>query len=81
MHKTIEDRLAMAQCFIGDKDDQIPVVLDIMENAFDNVYSVWSERFFVVMDGVLAFKSMPKDDLHHVLDLRSWVEHKVGDMQ
>lgn len=37
----------------------MPVVVDTITNEADAAYDAWPERLFVVVDGVVAFKSAP----------------------
>jgi len=47
-HKTIEDRINVALQFQQDFQYRAELYVDTIENTFNNLYSVWPERGFVV---------------------------------
>jgi len=46
-HKTIEDRIAVANTFVNDYKFNIPVFVDNMEDTFDFHYGAWPERYYM----------------------------------
>jgi len=46
--KTQEERIAAAQYFVDKYGLKIPVLVDNMDNAFDNVFAAWPERWFLL---------------------------------
>lgn len=62
-HKSITDRINCATKFINTFDFKIPMYLDSMSNDFDNIFSVWPFRFYVIefdqTKSVFVFKFIP----------------------
>ena len=82
--KTLAERLARARHFrdaYGVSPD-IPVVVDKMDNAFDNAYAVWPERFFVLSDdgngASLALVGQPATEFGYE---RGDIQHYLGGRQ
>lgn len=72
-HESLEDRIAAAQSFVNDMKYQIPVVVDSMSNAFDQVYAVWPDRYFVIEQGVLKLVPSPGTYGYDRMDLHFWL--------
>lgn len=56
-HKTIDDRVEMAETFITQYDWTIPTYLDTMSNDFNRIYSAWPDRAFVIHEGKVVYMS------------------------
>lgn len=56
-HKTIADRIAMADKFIADYEWNVPTYVDTMTNDFNRVYSAWPDRAFVIFEGRVVYMS------------------------
>jgi len=55
--KTLEDRLAIARDFAGRTSYEIPMMVDRLDNAADELYAGWPERLYVIDEqGLIAFK-------------------------
>ena len=55
--KTMEDRLAIARDFVEQSEYSIPLLVDRIENAADEVYAGWPERLYVIdPDGKITYK-------------------------
>jgi len=55
--RTLEDRLAIARDFVEQSEYALPMLIDRMENAADEVYAGWPERIYVIDEsGKIAFK-------------------------
>jgi len=72
--KSIEQRLALADKFVADYKFEIPMVVDPMDNSFDEVFCAWPFRFYTVKDGKLAFKAQPHKAQYDLNHLRAWIE-------
>jgi len=72
-HKCVEDRIAAARDFIKTNSWRLPTVVDSMENCFMNTYLAHPERFYVLLNGKLAFKAQPRDAYYPVSDLVAWL--------
>jgi len=72
-HKCIDDRIAVANEFIKANSWRLPTVVDTMEDCFMHTYWAHPERFFVLLNGKLAFKAQPRDAYYPVSDLVQWL--------
>lgn len=61
-HKSLEDRLTMAQKLVSDYDWPIPTVVDTMDNAFNGVYAVWPDRAYLIYENTILYKARVNDD-------------------
>lgn len=61
-HKTLEDRLELANKFIKDYEWKIPTVVDTMENDFNEKYAAWPDRAYVISNGKLEYFARINDD-------------------
>jgi len=73
VHKTIEDRLRAASLLVKEYGIQLPVLVDTMENEFDNQYAVWPERYFVANNNmILTSVGFPASEMgfsHNMIDV------------
>jgi len=65
-HKTLEDRIAAAEQFRDTFKLPFPVVVDGIENPFENVFCTWPFRFYIVSSCQVAFQSQPQDCTYHL---------------
>jgi len=74
---SFEDRAAAAKLLVADTGFSWPVVCDGMENGFLSHFGAWPTRYYIVVDGVLAFKiqlsagAAGRFDVH---ELHCWLE-------
>lgn len=61
-HKTLNDRISMANKFIQQYDWPIPTFIDTMDNDFNNIYSAWPDRAYLVFEGKLLYVSKINND-------------------
>jgi hypothetical protein len=55
--RTLADRLAIARDFVERHHWSLPMLVDSMDNAADDVYAGWPERLYVIdAQGVIAYK-------------------------
>jgi len=70
----IEERSDICDRFISEwKYDQLPVVLDTMENTFEKTFASWPERYYVFYQNKVAFIAMPHGDYYTVEDVRDYL--------
>src|SRR5688500_10095868 len=61
-HTTLKERAAVAREFIARQGFKIPVVLDDIDNSFENTYAAWPVRFYIVEKVCRANLSFPNCD-------------------
>jgi len=69
-HKNIHDRISAAKLFQSEKDYQISLVIDSMENDFESKYASWPERGFVIYEGKMAYISN--------MDIKGSIDWEIG---
>ena len=83
-HTSIEERRAAAEFTCG----QYPVLqseagfgdevyLDPIDNAFNSAYASWPLRYWILKDGRLAFKAMPKNATYSMDELEAAIQRAV----
>ena len=81
-HKTLADRAQAASLFKSEEPilASLPLFLDDMHNSFNLAFSSWPLRFWVIDNGVVAFKSMPRGHTIHFSDFAQFIEtHQAKD--
>jgi len=76
--KTIESRLVIANQFVSEMGYLIPVVCDTITNEFNGIFSAWPERYYILLDGRLLFKAMPKIETHDFNDVIEKIITTIG---
>jgi len=61
-HKSLEARIDAARQFVEDYRFPVPMVVDRMDNQFDNTFASWPVRFYILHGGKVYYKAMPKLD-------------------
>lgn len=74
-HKTLEERLKAAKDFQEKYEFNFPMVVDSMENEYQNTYSVWPERYMVLLNETIDYVSYPTNRGFLIDQLISTVEH------
>ena len=55
--KSLAERVEIARRFVADAGYEIPLVVDRMDNAADEIYAGWPERLYIVgADGKIEYK-------------------------
>lgn len=77
-HVTVQDRMAAARFYLQQYslDSRITVLLDSEDNEFNQLYSSWPTRHWVLSEGRVAEKMMP-DPVDHTITLDAltlWLE-------
>jgi hypothetical protein len=55
-HKTLEDRIRMANKFIQDYEWNIPLYLDNMDNEFNEKYAAWPDSAYLIFENKLVYE-------------------------
>jgi len=77
-HKTEEDRKAAA-IFMRDKFGcTLPMLLDTMQDSFDNVFAVWPERYYFIKDGKMEHIGMPTSEFGYDRKSLHWTLRKFA---
>jgi hypothetical protein len=61
-HKTIDDRINMVRVLIDEYHPTIPILMDTMENEFQNAYKAWPDRACVFLNGTVKYISKLNDN-------------------
>jgi len=56
---TREERLALANQLVESKQMSMPMLVDDIDNRFEQVFAAWPVRFYVLQNGIVAFKAQP----------------------
>jgi hypothetical protein len=60
--KTLEQRKKMVDLLIDEYHPTIPILMDTMENQFQQIYHPWPDRAFVFKNGVIEYIARLNDD-------------------
>lgn len=60
--KTIEERRQMVELMLDEYHPTIPVMIDTIENDFQNKYTPWPDRAYVFLNGKITYISAVNDD-------------------
>jgi len=72
-HKTIDERIAAAKSFIDKYKFRIPVVVDDINNGYDETYGVWPDRYFGIENKVMKLLPVPGSYGYDRTDLQIWL--------
>jgi type I thyroxine 5'-deiodinase len=71
---TFEDRVRIASDFVHRCDYEIPLVIDRIDNAANEVYAGWPERLYVIdSDGTIAYKGQTGPFGYHPEEVAAWL--------
>lgn len=77
--RTLEQRVAIANDFVKRFHYDVPILVDDMENAANDLYSGWPERFYIVDEsGKIAFKGKPGPFGFHPEEVEAWLSSRFG---
>jgi hypothetical protein len=60
--KTFEKRIEMVDLLMDEYSPTIPVLVDTMDNHFQNAYRPWPDRAFIFRDKIITYISQIKND-------------------
>lgn len=69
--KTTEERVEVAKSFVKAFNFRVPMLVDPINNPFDEVFAPWPLRFYIAQHGKLVYKSQPKNCSYDVAELRN----------
>jgi hypothetical protein len=61
-HKSIEDRINMVHLLIDEFHPNIPIIMDNINNDFQNIYKPWPDKAFVFYKNKIMYVSVLNDD-------------------
>merc|ERR1712137_402906 len=70
---SIEDRLCNARRFQQEVALEVPLYVDGINNAFEEAYAAWPERFYVLVEGRVAWIAQPKKGALHPSEVKIWL--------
>jgi hypothetical protein len=75
--KEISERCQVAREFQADRGYNLPLVVDTMDNQFDEFFGAWPARFFIILNNILVFKAQPNSDhMYNLAEVHDWlVDH------
>ncbi len=71
--RTTGERLAIARDFVSRFHYTIPLLVDPIENNFDDAYAGWPERLYVIEGGVIRYKGGTGPDHFQPEELAAWL--------
>lgn len=60
--KTMDERRQMVKLLLDKYHPTIPILVDKMDNSFQNAYNPWPDRAFVFLDGKVKYIAMTNKD-------------------
>ena len=60
--KTIEERKNMVKLLIDEFNPTIPILMDNINNDFQNAYNPWPDKAFMFLNGKIKYISRPNND-------------------
>ena len=61
-HKTLEDRIKMVDVLCSEFSISIPILMDNMNNDFQNAYNPWPDKALMFQNGKIKYISRVNDD-------------------
>jgi len=58
-HKSLEERIQVAKNFQKDFQFELPILVDKMDNNFDQKYASWPERFYIIKNKTMEMIGYP----------------------
>lgn len=79
---TFEERLELVDEFITLMDYDLPIAVDLMEDAAEKAYSAWPERLYVIgADGKVSYKGGIGPDNFNLGELEDWLVLRFGERE
>lgn len=76
-HTTQQERISIANQFVKEFNYKIPTVVDSIDNSFESQYFGWPLRYYIIKDGILVYKAMPKDAMYDFNEVLEWVDNNA----
>lgn len=61
-HKTLEDRKNMVKILLDEYHPTIPILMDNMNNDFQNIYNPWPDRAYMFLNNKIKYVSIGNSD-------------------
>jgi len=79
-HKSIEERVSVAESCVRKLNIKIPALLDRFDNSTDMAYTGWPDRLYVInRNGKVAYKSAPGPFGFHPNDMKAALVRTISD--
>jgi len=65
--------MVLANKFHREMKYQLPMVVDAFDDPFNDHFSSWPERYYIIHQGKLAYKAMPVGDSYVWEELEQWI--------
>jgi len=77
--KTLADRVAIAQSFVDTYGYSVPMYVDDVDNAADELYAGWPERLYVIDEqGKIAYKGKVGPFGYEPDEVDAWLKEHCG---
>jgi len=77
--KKLEERCNLANKYVQEFDSKIKMVVDNMDNEFQQKFAAWPFRFYGIVNGnILGFKAQPKANEKYAFDVTSIADWLQG---
>ena len=73
---TIAQRVRIANDFVKRFGWELPTAVDPMDNRANALYAGWPERFYVIENGVIAYKGKPGPFGYHPEEVEAWLARR-----
>jgi len=61
--KSIQERISVAKDFMDALQIKIPMIVDTMDNSFEDLYAAWPLRAYIIRDGRIVYKAQPGENM------------------
>jgi len=73
--KALKERCLLAQRYVDECNSQITMLVDTMENLFDNQFAAWPFRFYIIENGILRMRAEPdKNFMYNITHIRKYLQ-------
>jgi len=79
-HKTLQDRALAASLLVNEYPlhPKLNLLLDNIQNEFNNTYASWPFRYWIIRNGKVELKLMPEGDQTSMKPLEDWLRSHFG---
>jgi len=57
--QSLEERCELAQKFVNTRHYRVPMLVDTIENNFQQAFAAWPFRYFIIKDNKIVHKAEP----------------------
>jgi len=80
--KTLEQRVAIANDFVGRMKYPVPFGIDDMNNAANDTYAAWPERLYIIDEnGKIAYRGGMGPFEYYPKEVRAWLAGRYGEVK